>query len=33
MAGKVKDTFKKIKKIIYNRTNSKNLYTKSTNNN
>ena len=31
MAGRVKDAFLKIKKIIYSRTNSKDLYTKSTN--
>ena len=33
MVKRVKNTFQKIKKIIYNRTNSKNLYTKSTNSN
>ena len=31
MVKRVKNTFQKIKKIIYSRTNSKNLYTKSTN--
>ena len=33
MAGRVKNTFKKIKRIVYSRTNFKNLYTKFTNSN